>query len=235
MSGDAGAATTVNSYDEYGVPGPMNNGTFQYTGQMWRPDAQPYHYRARVYAPQLGRFLQTDPIGYGDGLNLYGYVGGDPVNWTDPLGLQSCGGVGQSACDVDDVIVIGGCYGFTAYECFPNLNPWQGPLFYWGGGGGGSSPQRECSAPPHTLVGSSRAVLDSVATAADVVIVGLVSGGITAPIAPATKIVGWVGEAGLGIVNYYDYRVNNNSGPGQAQAAGLLTRLVPGGGGGGGG
>ena len=46
-----------------------------------------YYYKARIYSPTLGRFLQTDPIGYGDGLNWYNYVGGDPVNATDPNGL----------------------------------------------------------------------------------------------------------------------------------------------------
>jgi uncharacterized protein RhaS with RHS repeats len=45
-----------------------------------------YYYKARFYSPNLGRFLQVDPVGYGDGLNLYAYVGDDPVNNTDPNG-----------------------------------------------------------------------------------------------------------------------------------------------------
>ena len=75
-------------YDEYGKPQAGNAGRFQYTGQAWLPEIGLYDYRARVYSPTLGRFLQTDPIGPSGGINLYAYVGNDPVNATDPLGLS---------------------------------------------------------------------------------------------------------------------------------------------------
>jgi uncharacterized protein RhaS with RHS repeats len=40
-----------------------------------------------MYSPVLGRFLQTDPVGYADDLNLYAYVKNNPVNLTDPSGM----------------------------------------------------------------------------------------------------------------------------------------------------
>lgn len=81
-----GTTLAQNTYDDYGEAGSGNLGRFGYTGQTRITGTDIWHYKARAYAPKLGRFLQTDPIGYGDGLNMYAYVGGDPVNFTDPSG-----------------------------------------------------------------------------------------------------------------------------------------------------
>jgi RHS repeat-associated protein len=58
-------------------------------GSRWIPELSLYDDRNRFMSPDLGRFLQPDPIGFkGDASNLYRYCGNDWANRTDPTGLE---------------------------------------------------------------------------------------------------------------------------------------------------
>lgn len=118
----AGTLIDLYKYGPYGEPKDINNAeawggsAFRYTGQIALPQLQLYYYKARVYDPKWGRFLQTDPIGSGDDLNLYAYTGSDPVNRSDPTGNlwvaepAPCPPSSQSG---DEVVVRSSCTGLV--------------------------------------------------------------------------------------------------------------------------
>ena len=86
-----GTASATYTYGPFGELGSTTPGRFGYTGQQHFAPLGLYHYKARFYSPALGRFLQTDPIGYDGAINLYSYVGGNPISRRDPRGMDNPG------------------------------------------------------------------------------------------------------------------------------------------------
>ena len=70
-----------------------------YTGRQYDAETGLYQYRRRYYHPQLGRFINRDPIGYRVGGNLYEYVSDNPLNAYDPKGLIRCPAANSSYDD----------------------------------------------------------------------------------------------------------------------------------------
>ncbi len=88
LANPAGGLATSYTYDPFGTTAVSGSGTnpFQFTGRENDLNGL-YYLRARYYNPALQRFLSQDPIGVRGGMNLYGYVGNNPVNSFDLLGL----------------------------------------------------------------------------------------------------------------------------------------------------
>ncbi len=87
-SGDTVEAYEYSVFGQVGASDPNHPNRFMFTGREFDKETGLYYYRARYYNPQIGRFLQTDPIAYGDGMNLYRYCHNNALTWVDPLGLS---------------------------------------------------------------------------------------------------------------------------------------------------
>ena len=74
--------------------------SYRYTGREYDADTGLYYYRNRWYDPEIGRFISEDPIGFAGGdINLYGYVGNNPLSFTDPSGNFPSSGCRQKKED----------------------------------------------------------------------------------------------------------------------------------------
>ena len=128
----SGAPTFYDEWDNERFGGSVYDTRFLFAGSQYLPETGLYDMRNRFYSPVLNRFLQTDPIGFaGDALNLYRYCGDDPVDRSDPTGLQDhpiADIVWQMACHGDS--------GNSLQGTFQDMMNRIQPAGMDGGGGG---------------------------------------------------------------------------------------------------
>jgi RHS repeat-associated protein len=92
LTNGAGAIAATYSYDTFGnltsYSGLIVN-PFRYTGREWDSEIGIYYYRARFHDASMGRFINEDSIRFRAGINFFTYVENDPINLTDPKGMQA--------------------------------------------------------------------------------------------------------------------------------------------------
>ena len=121
LADSSGAIVSSTSYDSFGNAAPKQAAgsaasgagnaapniatSYRYTGREYDADTGLYYYRNRWYDPETGRFISEDPIGFAGGdINLYGYVGNNPLSFTDPSGNYACGGQDKRRAKFDEAV-----------------------------------------------------------------------------------------------------------------------------------
>jgi RHS repeat-associated protein len=126
MSDDTGETVWHSTYDPFGkatvnedVDGDGNTITMniRFPGQYYDQESGLHYNYFRYYDPSTGRYITSDPIGLAGGLNTYGYVGGNTLNYIDPLGLK-CNSNGCWLTPLEATLANKGDYlGYYAVAC----------------------------------------------------------------------------------------------------------------------
>ncbi|MCP3670671.1 MAG: hypothetical protein GY814_09595, partial [Gammaproteobacteria bacterium] len=106
---EAGQAVWQWESEAFGNALPQSSGiavNLRFPGQYYDEETGLYYNYFRYYDPEVGRYITSDPIGLGGGLNTYIYANANPISFYDSLGLWAeircirCGGSGAMNCSI---------------------------------------------------------------------------------------------------------------------------------------
>ncbi len=122
LTDSTGTVAQAYVYDAYGgiQATSLLENPFTFTGREFDTESGLYYYRARYYDPAAGRFVNEDPIGLEGGINVYAYVGNNPVNFTDPDGLLDVSNLRPELSDIVNTLGIGTLL-FACKQCVDPL------------------------------------------------------------------------------------------------------------------
>ncbi|WP_301150798.1 RHS repeat-associated core domain-containing protein [Metapseudomonas otitidis] len=149
--------------DAFGVGQPNTYGgnidvILRFPGQVADAHSGLYYNYFRDYDPETGRYVESDPIGLNGGLNTYGYVNGNPLGFSDPLGLFS---TSPSITARPPLPILGNrgvatipgmnCLFCSSNEMFPPIGPEVPPPQKTSCPVPKQEPEPECSPPAGTM------------------------------------------------------------------------------------
>lgn len=121
--------------------------SLRFQARPYDPETGYYYFRARYYDPTISRFISEDPAGLAAGMNPYTFESNNPVNSSDPYGLDDgdCRVSDKSACQIDGVTITdtndGRENGWARNPSDRGGRPWaNGPAGLGAGGGPGTRP-----------------------------------------------------------------------------------------------
>ena len=132
LTDNSGTVTETYVYSPYGDVNSSSSigNPYLYAGSRYDSETGLYYLRARYYHPEVGRFLQVDPINYENTTNLYEYCLNNPISYKDSDGQTPTlitGAIGA---------IGGGIVGGITYAIFYE-GEWSGSQF-WGSVAGGA-------------------------------------------------------------------------------------------------